>query len=65
MIFKHCDARYTQEKGLVKYEGQKCEVIRPLTLHECDIDEVGPMFEIMFSDGQKFNVFEDELEEEN
>lgn len=41
--------------------GEVVQVIRPLTEHEADIDDVGPMFKIRFSDGKETDAFGDEL----
>ena len=41
--------------------GEVVQVIRPLTKHEADIDDVGPMFKIRFSDGEETDAFGDEL----
>lgn len=44
--------------------GQAVEILRPLTSDEADLDEVGPMFRIRFSDGYETDAFEEELKEE-
>ena len=44
-----------------KYDGYYCEVIRPLTQDEADIEEVGPMYKVKFTDGVEIDAFEDEL----
>ena len=44
-----------------KYDGYYCEVIRPLTQDEADIEEVGPMYKVRFTDGVEIDAFEDEL----
>lgn len=41
---------------------QIVEVIRPLTEKEADINDIGPMYEIKFSDGLIHDAFEDELD---
>lgn len=43
--------------------GQKCLILRQLTEAECDIEDVGPMWKIRFSDGVETDAFDDELEE--
>lgn len=57
-------AQYDSRNGdsdLNKYSGQIVEVIRPLTKDEADIDEVGKMYKVKFSDGTEADVFDDEL----
>lgn len=44
--------------------GELVKIIRPLTKDEVDIDDVGPMFKVRFSDGFEADVFEDELSKE-
>lgn len=41
--------------------GQRMEVLRRLTSDEVDINEVGQMFKVRFSDGFETDVFEDEI----
>lgn len=51
----------TTDTELVKYNGTKVEIIRPLTYDECDIDDVGNMYKVRFYDGYERDAFEDEL----
>ena len=51
----------TTDAELVKYNGTKVEVIRPLTNDECDIEDVGNMYKVRFYDGYERDAFEDEL----
>ena len=53
----------TTDTELLKYNGTDVEVIRPLTETECDIEDVGNMYKVRFSDGYEKDAFEDELEE--
>ncbi len=41
--------------------GETCMVLRSLTPDEADMFDVGPMYRIVFSDGQLADAFEDEL----
>lgn len=41
--------------------GSPVLVLRTLTGKEVDINDVGPMYEVIFPDGYKRDVFEDEL----
>ena len=50
-----------QDRELNCRSGQEVEIIRPLTSEEFDIDEVGMMYKIRFSDGLITDAFEDEL----
>ncbi len=51
----------TTDTELTKYNGEKIEVIRPLTNKECDIADVGNMYKVKFADGYVRDVYEDEL----
>lgn len=51
----------TTQSTLLSRNGQEVEVGRPLTLDECDIEDVGNMFKIKFEDGEEIDAFEDEL----
>lgn len=42
-------------------DGEKCTVIRQLTSDESDIDDVGVMYKVKFSDGTVTDAFADEL----
>lgn len=44
-----------------KYDGMRFQIIRPLTRKECDIEEVGPMYEIKLENGEIINAFNDEV----
>ena len=57
MIFTTTDSAYKSRNG------SKVKVLRPLTRKEADIDDVGMMYKIEFSDGFVIDAFEDELEE--
>ena len=41
--------------------GQTVTVLRPLTVDEADLYDVGPMFRVRFDDGTVEDVFDDEL----
>lgn len=51
----------TADTELMKYNGEKVEIIRPLTNKECDIEDVGNMYKAKFINGYERDVFEDEL----
>lgn len=51
----------TQDSELEKYNGTEVEIIRSLTNEECDIEDVGNMYRVKFTDGYERDVFEDEL----
>ena len=51
----------TTQSDLKQYDGQEVTIQRILSEEECDIDEVGYMYEVMNFNGNKFQVFEDEL----
>lgn len=42
-------------------DGSTCVVVRPLTEDEVDIDDVGRMYRVRFSDGYETDAFADEL----
>ena len=50
-----CDSELNERSG------QKVDVLRELTDKECDKEEVGNMYRIMFRDGFITDAFEDEL----
>lgn len=52
---------YTYDRLLERYNGTEVEVIRSLTLEECDIEDVGNIFVVRFYDGYESDVFADEL----
>lgn len=41
--------------------GETAVILYPLSEKECDIEDVGPMYRIRFSDGTETDAFEDEL----
>jgi hypothetical protein len=45
-----------------RYDRHTCEVVRPCTAEEVDLEEVGPMFVVRFDDGHEDDAFIDELE---
>lgn len=51
----------TKDSELTQYNGSVVEIIRPLTSDECDIEDVGNMYKVRFSDGYERDAFEDEL----
>lgn len=51
----------TTDTELIKYNGSKVEVIRPLTEKEADISDVGNMYKVRFKDGYESDAFEYEL----
>ena len=52
---------HRQDPVLNARSGSEVQVIRELTEDEADIEDVGPMYEIMFDDGLFTDAFEDEL----
>ena len=46
-----------------QYDGRTCTIIRPLTVEEADIDDVGPMWRIRLDgiEEKETDAFEDEL----
>lgn len=53
--FKTVDTEYRQ------YDGQTVNVIKEVDHDSFDYEEVGPMYEIQFSDNRVAHAFEDEL----
>ena len=51
----------TTQSDLVRYNGTKVNIIRPLREDEFDIEDVGMMYRAKFIDGRYWDVFEDEL----
>lgn len=51
----------TTQSDLKQYDGQEVTIQRILSEDECDIDEVGYMYEVIGFNGNIFQVFEDEL----
>ncbi len=49
------------EHDLLAHSRQRCEVVRPLTRDEADIDDVGQMYHIRFADGFEADAYDDEL----
>lgn len=57
-----CEYKFkTTDSELKEYNGTKVKVLRPLTEDECDIAEVGKMYQVVSNDGFEYEVFEDEL----
>lgn len=52
---------HNADSTLNKRSGEVVTVVRPLTKYEADIDDVGKMYKIKFSDGTMADAFEDEL----
>jgi len=53
----------TTDAELLRYNRTDVEIIRPLTETECDVEDIGNMYKVRFTDGYEKDVFEDELEE--
>ena len=51
----------TAQSDLMQYDNEEVTIQKTLSEDECDIDEVGYMYEVMNFNGQKFHAFEDEL----
>lgn len=51
----------TSQTELRQYDNEEVTVQRLLSEDECDIDEVGYMYEVIDLNGNKFQAFEDEL----
>lgn len=51
----------TSQTDLQQYDNKEVTIQRILSEDECDIDEVGYMYEVMDFDGNKFQAFQDEL----
>ena len=51
----------TTQSNLLQYNNQDVTIQRLLSEEECDIDEVGYMYEVMNFNGNKFQAFQDEL----
>lgn len=51
----------TTQSDLIYLNGKEVTIIRELDETECDIDEVGYMYEIKFYDGLTKQAFADEL----
>ena len=49
------------DSDLFLRDGKVVEILRPLTKEEADIEDVGMMYKIRFSDGFEVDAFEDEL----
>lgn len=52
----------TTQSDLLKYNGMRANIIRELTSDEADINEVGMMYKIQFTNGDIIDAFEDELQ---
>lgn len=58
----HCwESPESADAVLWLHTRQIVEIIRPLSSDECDIDEIGQMYLVRFSDGLEYSVFQDEL----
>lgn len=51
----------TSQSDLLQYDNETVIIQRTLSEDECDIDEVGYMYEVMNFNGNNFQAFEDEL----
>ena len=51
-----------QDSQLKKYDGRYGTIVRELSEKECDIEDVGRMYEVRFVTGETIHAFEDELE---
>lgn len=58
-------ARHPGAPGHADRYGQRVVIVRALTAQEADIEEVGPMFLVQFSDGVMCDAFADELTPED
>lgn len=47
--------------GYRERSGDAVTIVRPLTAGECDVDEVGQMYRIRFTDGVEADAFANEL----
>lgn len=56
---------YGQDIKLKELSGEKAVILKELTEDECDIEEVGRMYRIRFSENFEVDAFEDELEKIN
>lgn len=51
----------TTQTDLVKYNNNIVNIKRALTVSEIDIEDVGPMYEIILPNGKQIEAFKDEL----
>jgi hypothetical protein len=51
----------TTQIDLVKYNNNIVNIKRALTASEIDIEDVGPMYEIILPNGKQIEAFKDEL----
>lgn len=51
----------TTQTDLVKYNNNIVNIKRALTASEIDIEDVGPMYEIILPNGKQIEAFKDEL----
>lgn len=51
-----------KDSQLKKYDGRYGTIVRELSEKECDIEDVGRMYEVRFANGETVHAFEDELE---
>lgn len=52
---------HTTQSDLQQHNGKSFKVLRPLTESEANIRDVGMMYEIELSTGEKIQAFEDEI----
>lgn len=58
----HCyEGEDSQDAVLWHHTHQTCLVVNELSLDEFDYDEVGAIYTVVFEDGLRHEVFEDEL----
>lgn len=55
----------TTDSELKERNGQHVDVLRELSDKECDREDVGKMYRIMFADGFITDAFEDEINYED
>ena len=51
----------TSQTDLMQYDNEEVTIQRVLSEDECDIDEVGYMYEVIDFNGNKFQAYQDEL----
>lgn len=51
-----------QDSQLKKYDGCYGTIVRVLSEKECDIEDVGRMYEVCLANNETVHAFEDELE---
>jgi hypothetical protein len=55
-IWSHDSIYYNVDR-----KGDIVTIVRPLTMDEADLHEVGPMYRCIFPDGLEIDAFDDEL----